>query len=68
MALTYQEHVRKCPIIDAVNVPCKCSDADDLHHQRMRLKTGKDSKFSTGFNLLKPTGYVVHHPFNIQQL
>jgi hypothetical protein len=26
------------------------------------------SKFINAFNLLKPTGHVMHHKFNIQQL
>jgi hypothetical protein len=31
-----------------------------------RLK--RDVTISTSFNLLKPTGYVIHQQFNIQQL
>jgi len=31
-----------------------------------RLK--RDVTISTSFNLSKPTGYVMHHQFNIQQL
>ena len=35
---------------------------------RATLSTKETSEFNYEFNLLKPTGYVMHHQFNIQQL
>ena len=34
----------------------------------MLLQKRKSPIMAVSFNLLKPTGYVMHHQFNIQQL
>jgi len=34
----------------------------------VRNKAGRTVTDFLGFNLLKPSGYVMHHQFNIQQL